>query len=329
MTQPTDPLIRKDLLLRRSRLKQAISATGDDPQLTRLLGEVDAALDRLGNGTYGLCEECGDPIEAERLLVDPLIRLCIEHLTPAQQEALEDDLGLASRIQQGLLPEKSMRVGGWEVAYHYEPAGLVSGDYCDLLNLEDNLYFVVGDVTGKGVSAALLMAHLNAMFRALVPLGLTLGRVMEQASRMFCESTLPTHFATLACGKARSSGEVELCIAGHHPVLLIHDTEVTRIESTGLPLGMFCDEQFATNKIRCEPGESILLYTDGLSEALDSSGKEYGIDRLAELVAGHSSESPDRLISSCLSDLMSFRSAAHTVDDLTLMAIRRLEPGCD
>lgn len=329
MTQPTDPLVRKDLLLRRSRLRQAISATGDDAQLARLLGEVDAALERLDSGMYGLCEECGDPIESERLLADPLIRLCIEHLTPAQQEALEDDLGLASRIQRGLLPDENMRVGGWEAAYHYEPASLVSGDYCDLLNLEDNLYFVVGDVTGKGVSAALLMAHLNAMFRAIVPLGLTLGRVMEQASRMFCESTLPTHFATLACGKAGSSGEVELCIAGHHPVLLIHDTEVTRIESTGLPLGMFCDEQFATNRIRCEPGDSIFLYTDGLSEALDSSGREYGIDRLTELVADHSSEAPDRLISNCLSDLMSFRSAAHTVDDLTLMAIRRLEAGTD
>jgi len=222
-----------------------------------------------------------------------------------------------------------MRSGGWEAAYHYEAPSLVGGDYCDLLSLEENLYFVVGDVTGKGVSAAMLMAHLNAMFRALVPLGLTLERVMEQASRMFCESTLPTHFATLACGKASSSGEVELSIAGHHPVLLIHDSQVTRVEATGLPLGMFCDEHFTTNKTRCEPGDSIFLYTDGLIEAVDSSGKEYGIDRLAELLRAHSSLTADELISSCLSDLMSFRSGTPIADDLTMMAIRRKKPGSD
>jgi sigma-B regulation protein RsbU (phosphoserine phosphatase) len=153
----------------------------------------------------------------------------------------------------------------------YEAANVVSGDYCDLLSLGKDLYFVVGDVTGKGVSAAMLMAHLNAMFRAIVPLGLPLERVMEQASRMFCESTLSTHFATLVCGRAGSSGEVEVSIAGHHPVLLIHNSEVTRLEATGLPLGMFCDEQFTTDKIRCEPGDSIFLYTDGLIEAVDLS----------------------------------------------------------
>lgn len=329
MTQPTDPLIRKDLLLRQSRLQQAISTTGDDHQLKRLLGEVDAALERLHSGTYGLCAECGDPIESERLLADPLMCLCLDHLTPAQQEALENDLGLASRIQRGLLPERNIRVGGWEATYHYEAASLVSGDYCDILDLEGDLYFVVGDVTGKGVSAAMLMAHLNAMFRTLVRLDLTLGRVMEQASRLFCESTLSTHFATLACGRAASSGEVELCIAGHDPVLLIHNAEVTRIESRSLPLGMFCDEEFSTSKVRCDPGDSIVLYTDGLSEALDSSGKEYGIDRLAAFMEAHGSVAPEQLIADCLSDLRSFRSADQTTDDLTLMAIRRHESGSD
>ncbi len=327
MAQPTDPLVRQDLLARRSKLERAISLSRKDPQLRRLLDEVEAALERMDDGTYGLCEVCKEPIEAERLVADPLLRLCISHLTPAQQEALEDDLQLASRIQQGLLPERAMRAGGWEVAYHYEAAGVVSGDYCDLLKRDDNLYFVLGDVTGKGVSAAMLMAHLNAMFRALVPSGLPLERIMEQASRMFCESTLPTHFATLVFGKAGVSGEVELCIAGHHPVLLVQDADVTRVESTSLPLGMFCDEQFTTNRIQCEPGHTIFLYTDGLSEAVDPSGGQYGIDRLVELLRAGGSLGPVELISGCVSDLASFRSGTPMADDLTMMAIRRLNPG--
>jgi len=100
MAQPTDPVIRKDLLVRRSKLEHAISSSRDDLQLKRLLSEVDAALAHMDKGTYGLCEVCREPIEAERLIADPLIRLCLDHLTPAQQEALEEDLELASRIQE-------------------------------------------------------------------------------------------------------------------------------------------------------------------------------------------------------------------------------------
>jgi sigma-B regulation protein RsbU (phosphoserine phosphatase) len=327
MAQPADPLARQDLLARRSKLRRAISSAGQDVQLKRLLAEVDSALERIEDGTYGLCEVCKEPIEAERLIADPLLRLCISHLTPSQQEALEVDLQLASRIQQGLLPEAGFRARGWEVAYHYEPAGVVSGDYCDLLKLNDDLYFVLGDVTGKGVSAAMLMAHLNAMFRALVPSGLPLEQIMEQASRVFCESTLSTHFATLVCGVAGLSGEVELCIAGHHPALLMQDMDVTRVESTGLPLGMFCDEQFTTSRIRCEPGHTIFLYTDGLSEAVDSSGEPYGIDRVVELLRAGGSLGPAEIITGCVTDLAAFRSGTPMADDLTMMALRRLDPG--
>src|SRR6185369_2759205 len=112
-------------------------------------------------GTYGYCEVCKDPIEADRLLADPILRFCIDHLTPAQQHDLQEDLKLAARIQKGLLPQ-AISFDGWEVCYHYEPAGVVSGDYCDLIPSQSgDLYFVVGDVSGKGVPASMLMAHLH------------------------------------------------------------------------------------------------------------------------------------------------------------------------
>jgi len=324
MAQPNQSVVRQDLLGRRSRLEQAIASAKDDPQLTRLLTEVDAALERVDRGIYGLCEVCGEPVEAGRLAGDPLTRFCLDHLTQDQQEALGADLEMASRIQSGLLPETRVLVGGWEAAYHYEAASIVSGDYCDLLSVGGNLYFVVGDVTGKGVSAAMLMAHLNAMFRALVRSGLALKKIMEQASRMLCESTLPTHFATLACGRAASSGEVELSIAGHLPILVVRGGEVTRVEASSLPLGMFCDEQFTTSEIRCRSGDTIILYTDGITEAVGASGEEYGVQRLAESVRTNNALSPEGIIAACLSDLSTFRSAGRPADDVTVMAIRRL-----
>lgn len=323
----SSPSVREDLQVRRSRLEDAMRSVPDDPRLARLLGEVDAALERVRNGTYGVCEACHEPIEAERLLADPLACFCLAHLTPDQQRALEDDLSLASRIQERLLPEKSLQAEGWEAAYHYAPAGPVSGDYCDLLSVEGGLFFVVGDVSGKGVSAAMLMAHLHATLRALVSQRLPLDQIMERTSKMLCESTLPTHFATMASGRASDTGEVQISIAGHEPVLVSRGSEVGRIEATGLPLGMFCDEQFSVSTVQLAPGDTLVLYTDGVSEALDATGREYGIQRLADLLKTHHRAAPRDILSACVSDLRSSRSGGTTADDATIMVLQRLRTG--
>jgi sigma-B regulation protein RsbU (phosphoserine phosphatase) len=324
MAANADDIIRQQLLDRRQRLERARPSGDGSLQVQKLILEVDAALSRMEAGTYGLCEVCRDTIEADRLIADPLARFCLDHLTPDQQRALESDLGLAAKIQRGLLPEPYLRRGGWEAAYHYEPVGIVSGDYCDLIpGPGGDFHFILGDVSGKGVAASMLMVHLQAMFRTLIPMGLPLPDLLEHASRVFCESTLPTHFATLVCGRAGDSGEVELCNAGHLPPLHISASGVVQIEPTGLPLGAFCDAQFGSSRIRIDPGQSLVLYSDGLSEARDSGGRMYGSDRVCELARGQRGLPPRDLIRSCLDDLTSFRQGAPPGDDLTIMIIRR------
>lgn len=280
----------------------------------------------MGRGTYGLCETCHEPIETDRLLADPLTEFCLDHLTPSQQRALEADLELASQIQKALLPQKQLTAAGWEVSYHYEGAGLTSGDYCDVIGTEDGrlLYCIIGDVKGKGLPASILMAHLHATFRALVSLDLPLGRLVERASRAFCESTLPTYFATLACVRVDPAGAVEFCNAGHLPPLLAHEGGITEIPATGLPVGMFCDEQFTVEKSSLARGDTIFLCTDGLPEAFNASGEEYGADRVKKFVGENHGLPPGELISACVSDLTAFLSGAPRTDDLTIMALRRL-----
>jgi phosphoserine phosphatase RsbU/P len=324
MARPADPILHQQLLDRRLRLEQAVSAAGESLQVRGLIHEVDAALARMESGTFGLCEVCHEPIEADRLISDPLTRFCLDHLTLTQQRALEEDLALAAKIQKGLLPNPHLRVSGWEVAYRYEPAGIVSGDYCDLVTDEKGgFYFMLGDVTGKGVAASMLMVHLQATFRTLIPLGLPLRELVERASRVFCESTLPTHYATLVCGRAAESGEVEVCNAGHPPPLLLRPSEALSIEPTGLILGAFCDEKFATSRIHVDPGQAILLYTDGLSEARNELGEMYGTDRVRELARGRRASQPHDLIALCLEDLAAFRKRIPAGDDLTIMAVCR------
>jgi sigma-B regulation protein RsbU (phosphoserine phosphatase) len=325
MATVIDSTMREQLLGRRHRLEAAAFETDDAAQLRRLLGEVDAALARMEEETYGLCEVCQDPLEADRLLADPLVCVCLGCMSPGQRRALEEDLELAAQIQAGLLPCREFRHDGWQVSYHYEAASLVSGDYCDFVTADDgSLYFMLGDVAGKGVAASLLMSQLHAMFRALVPLGLPLVQLVERASRIFCESTLPMHYATLVCGRADSSGEVEICNAGHLPPLLLRGGEARLVEATGLPVGIFCNEHFTSEKLRTEPGDTIFLFTDGLSESRDQTGGEYGTERLRALLCRNHTLAPAELIRACLGDLIDFRAGVPKHDDLTVLALRRV-----
>src|SRR4029077_1820554 len=125
--------LRTELEQRRERLRAALHSPAADASLSQLLTAVDTALSRIDQGTFGLCETCHSPVEAERLLADPLVRFCLDHLTSAEQRALESDLSLAARIQRGLLPKPGLAPAGWNIRYHYQPAGMVSGDYCDVL----------------------------------------------------------------------------------------------------------------------------------------------------------------------------------------------------
>src|SRR6266536_688543 len=325
MVTAFEPLLREQLIDRRYKLEIAANGFSEPSEVLRLLREVDAALQRMDQGTYGLCDVCHDPVESERLIANPLTRLCIDHLTSSEQRALEDDLALAARIQSGLLPQPSQKIDGWEIAYHYQPAGIVSGDYCDLIGSDDqSLLFVLGDVSGKGVAASMLMAHLQAMFRTLISINLPLEEIVERASRVFCESTLPTHYATLVCGKANTSGAIEICNAGHLPPLLLRKGSIRSIEATGLPVGVFCNEHFSVNRFQMDKDDTLFLYTDGLSEALDGAGSEYGVERLSALLRANHGMAAKDLISTCVSEVEAFRLRRSITDDVTLMAIKRV-----
>lgn len=317
-----DAVLHEQLLDRRERLQIAKSRIGFDPDFSRLLSEVDAALTRFDKGTYGLCEECHDPIESDRLLADPLVRVCLGDLTTKQRQALEDDLQLASAIQYGLLPKTDLGSELWQFDFHYQPASIVSGDYVDVIAHDGELYFILGDVSGKGMAASLLMSNLHAMFRSLVPLGLPMHELMGRANRLFCESTLSNQYATLVFGKINSKGEVEVCNAGHLPPIVVRDGEPMTIDAAGLPLGLFCDSNFAAHCFRIGAGETLLLYTDGVTEANDHTEEEFGAARLLECVASTFTSEPAEIVRNCVSAVQAFRGGAPQNDDLTLMAVR-------
>lgn len=315
--------VRDQLLDRRQKLADAAADRGRPDDVMRLLAEVDAALTRMTTGVFGICETCHDPIERDRLLADPLTKFCLDHLSPREQRALEQDLALAARIQRDLLPRADMRIDGWDFAYHYAPASTVSGDYVDVIpGTRGDVYFLVGDVAGHGVASAMLMSHLSALLRTLISLDLSLCDIIERANRAFCDSTPSSHYATLVCGRACPSGQVEICNAGHPPPLVLHREHCTRIEATGLPIGMFCTGRFSSRTVELGTGDALLLYTDGLPDAQNPAGLEYGLERIGP-VAASAPRAPSAMIDACLRDLDTFRGMRRAEDDLTIAAVIR------
>src|SRR5215467_10917912 len=211
---------RPQLLDRRVRLLEASDAV-PAAHFNELIAEIDAALGRIDNGSYCLCESWREAIEADRLAQNPLVRFCLDHLTHAELEAHQQDLELAAQIQSKLLPLRDIALENWDTEYRYQPVGVVGGDYCELIVLSNDksLFFAVGDVAGKGVAASLLMTHLSAIFRSLLSLDLSLTDIISRANRLFCESTSEAQYATLVAGRA-GDDRIELCNAGHCRPLL-------------------------------------------------------------------------------------------------------------
>jgi len=326
MSPETAASLRTKLVDRRKRLEEAVAERGTLDDLVALVEQVDSALRRMENHTYGTCTVCGEGIEEGDLLRNPFVEYCLCRLSDQQQAALQHDLDLAQRIQRGLLPPQDVHAAGWEAHYRYQPAGPVSGDYCDLLTAGDgreDLYFAVADVSGKGVSAALLMAHLNASFRSLIQVGLPLPEILSRQNRLLLDSHLPSQYATLVCGRARRGGVVEICNAGHWPPLVARRDRIEALEEGGVPIGMIGDRRYETATVRLEPGETLFLYTDGLIEARDGGDTEFGAARVSDLLSRHRALAPRALADAFLINLAEFLRGSRPSDDLSLMAIRR------
>lgn len=326
MASVPNEVFRSQLLNRRHKLEMAITTAPESEELETLLEQVDSALERIDQGTYGLCATCHEPVEAERLMADPLMRYCLDHLSETQRRALQRDLDLATQIQTRLLPEREITRYGWEAFFHYQPAGPVSGDYCDLIPIENDgggILFLAGDVSGKGVAASLLMSNLHAIFRSLYKTGMPLTELVTRANHVFCENTLSGFYATLLCGFADPKGNIEIVNAGHLPPIILRDGEISTLSATGLPLGLFCETQYSACSVHLAPGDVLVFYTDGLTEARDHNDEEFGRERLLASLKECQKLRPQEVAKRCVGDLVRFLSGNQLADDLTMMVVRR------
>lgn len=236
-----------------------------------------------------------------------------------------DELEAGRAVQLALMPTDTPHVPGWDVWLYTRPANDVGGDLVDHLPLDDQHHAVVlGDVTGKALPAALLAVKLQATIRALAPYFQDLGDLGAGVNRILYRDGLPTRFASLVYAVLTPhSGAVRLLNAGHMPPLLFRNGVVSTLPRGSMVLGMMPDVTFAEQHVEIEPGDTLVVYSDGVSEAMNDVEDFFGDERLHALVrqtAGLTAADAGALI---LAGVTKFVGEAEQSDDVSLMVLRR------
>ena len=248
----------------------------------------------------------------------------------AERRELERELELARRIQVALLPDALPEVPGYEVHGGNIPSRGVSGDFYEIIGRDDGAEFLtlVADVSGKGMSASLLAAALEALTASPIEGGLAPEEVFRRASRLLYERTPPERYATaILVALEPASGDLRYVNAGHVPGLLVRqDGEVETLDATGTPVGLLPASEYTAGTARLEAGDLLMLYTDGLNEAENSSEEQFGVDRLAAVCKENVALPLGDLAAAIERELSIFAGAVPFADDRTTVLLRRL-PG--
>jgi serine phosphatase RsbU (regulator of sigma subunit) len=241
-----------------------------------------------------------------------------------QRERIDQELKIAQIIQQQFLPKSLPDLPSWHVAAFYRPARTVGGDFYDFIPLPDGrVMFVVGDVTDKGVPAALVMASTHALLRAAAPRLISPGQVLGHVNDMLCVD-IPAHmFVTcLALVLDPVTGQIEFANAGHDVPYVRTRHGVRELRARGMPLGLMPGMDYEEKSFQFEPGDCALLHSDGLAEAHAPDREMFGFPRVSELVG--KGPSGEALIDLCLTELGNFTGPDHEQeDDITLVSLQR------
>jgi predicted ester cyclase len=245
------------------------------------------------------------------------------------QERLDQEMRVARRIQEALLPQELPRLDGWDITPHYQPAWEVGGDFYDFLPLADDRWgFIIGDVSGKGIAAALVMANTQSALRAVAQRGFTPGQLLTETNEVISAYIPPNMFVTCFCGVLDpESGRLAYANAGHNLPCWRHEGQATELRARGMPLGLMPGMSYEEKEAVLLPGDGILFYSDGLVEAHNPQRGMFGSPRLLSLITKHAT-SAKSLTANVLEALARFTDAGwEQEDDITLVTLQRSQSG--
>ena len=246
---------------------------------------------------------------------------------------IEAELALGRQIQRSFVPLIPPDLPGYEVATQYEPAREVGGDFFDVFRIQrrqGRLAVCIADVTGKGIAAALLMAFARPLLHAAIDHALAPGDALERTNRILVEERRSALFITALCATIdMRAGILRLANAGHEPPLLLRsgDDEPVWLEASGPLLGAYRRLDLTECTIALEPGDLVLLYTDGVTDAQAADGERFGEARLVEAVRSAPSRAAADVVGAVCDAYHLFQGDMPAADDVTMVAIRRLPRG--
>ncbi len=251
-------------------------------------------------------------IENARLLVESI-----------EAERLEKQVQMAADVQKRMVPQKAPIIPGVDLASVYVPCFELGGDFLDFIPLPDNnLGLVVADVAGKGVPASLIMASVRAALRAQVDNLYYLYEIIHRVNGMLCRDTEPSEFVTLIYGVINiSSKRFTYCNAGHPPGLLLRKGQVTELPGGNMVLGVSEEEEFSQSLIELHSGDVLLLYTDGVADAMNFNNETFGRHRLIEAFKREGKTAGD-IASNILWEIRRFCGLREPTDDITMVVAR-------
>ena len=244
-----------------------------------------------------------------------------------EKKRMEEEMRIARRIQERLLPRETPGTDPYEVAALAKPSRVVGGDYYDVVRLKgDRLLLAIADVTGKGMPAALLMANLQASLHVVLPMEMTIEQAVGHINRVTCENTDTDRFITFFMAILHlDSGYMEYVNAGHNPPLVVRrNGSMELLCSGGMLLGVMDRTGYERGGIRLEPGDVAILFTDGVTEAMSPSGEEYNEDRLEAVLQRAHTESAADIVDIVQKDIAKFTGNVEELsDDLTMLVVKR------
>jgi len=290
------------------------------------LDVIDDAISKAESKNLGKCEVCNEVVETELLEVDYTACVCITHLSKEERHQLESELALAQEVQKTLLPQEVPNIPGLEIAAFSRPAQIVGGDYFDFVDFSNGLHgLAIADVAGHGVSASLHMASIQALLRTLVPINKSPADVMRQVHKLFIHNIRFETFVTFFIGAFDSSTKtLTFSNAGHQPPLLLRknnskEESVAMLWPTGAAIGLVEDAEFAEKTIELQKEDLLVLYTDGITEAVNLQNQEFGRKRLETLIRQVKRLPVKELIQKIRLSLEEFSEGKPLADDTTIV----------
>ena len=330
--------IREGLLEKKENLEQWQVSTpepekqmelgyADESAVDAQLEVIDASLEKMEEGTYGICEICHEAVDDELLQMDFTATVCLGHYSEDELRQLESELELSQIVQRALLPQRVPPLAGYDIAAFSRPAQIVTGDYFDFLQFEDGSYgFVVADVSGNGMSAGMLMSSLQTVFHTLTPGTDSPVEVLKRINRLYIHNINFTTFVTAFFGRLDPlTRTLSYASAGHNPPLLYRGSakETVWFKPTGAAIGLVDDYKLGLEQVQLMKDDILLLYTDGVIEALNQEGTDqFGYDRLAQIIQENESLPANEITQKIRGTLNDFTGGALLADDITIVVCK-------